>query len=133
MEGVYFETADAEAPVRIARGDEDVARRAPRQKLAQFFGPFGVVEHQQPARVGVQPAAHGGHDDGLFARFSFGQAEILRQRGVIGGERDVVFGANPPDCVVFGGVAISVFDRRLRLAHAAVRWRSNISTLGSPR
>ena len=68
----------------------------------------------------VQPHAHGIDDDGLFdARIRRRQSQHNGQRRQIARGRDRLRGANPPDQLVARRITIGVFDRKLRLAHAA--------------
>ncbi len=66
-----------------------------------------------------QPAPHGLDDEALVWLVFFAQVEGGGQGGIVGGQCGRFFGADPPDEVVVGGVAVGVFDGQLGLAHAA--------------
>ena len=86
--------------------------------LAQVFGFLSVVEYEQPSGVAPQPIADGPDGDCLVLSVFFGQVQLVGEKGVVGGEGGGLLGADPPDKVVVGGVAVGVFGGKLGLADA---------------
>ena len=107
------------APRRIARGDEDVPGRRPRERFANHLGVLGIVVDEKPAAVPLQPPPHRRDDDGLLARILLGQVEGAGERDAIAGEQGRIFRPQPPAHVVVVLEAVGVFARQLRLADAA--------------
>ena len=107
------------APVRVARGNQDVAGCARRQMIAAIVWVRGVIQDEQPTGMMAQPGAHGCGRGLLVGEVPFRKSQLGGQPGIVGGQRYRFFRAHPPYDVVVGCVAIGVLQRKLSLACAA--------------
>ena len=79
----------------------------------------GVVEDEEPVLARAEPLLDRSDDRGLVGLVFFRQVELAGQGGIVGSQLGGFFGSQPPDQVVFKGIAISVFQGGLGLADAA--------------
>jgi hypothetical protein len=80
------------------------------------FSTLGVVEDQQPAQVGLQPAEDGGGPGALVGIGGLGQAQLAGEVGEGRRQGGRVLGGEPEDGVVVVGMAVGELDGHQRLA-----------------
>ena len=94
-------------------------RKPAREVGRDVLAPLGVVEDQQPARVGPQPAKDGGGPDVLIGLVGLKEIQLAGEVGEGRGEHRRVLGGEPEDGVVVFGVAVGELDGQQRLADTA--------------
>ena len=89
------------------------------QELLRQGQVVGIVQDEQPAFVGSQPALNGGNNARLILLIFFPQIEQLSQRHKVSDEGLTGGCPYPEDVGILVAVAKGVFGRRLRFADAA--------------
>ncbi len=80
---------------------------------------IGVIEDQQPARIGGQPLSNGKHNQHLIGLILLGKVEVLGDGYKIYDQGFTMLGANPEHIGILLSIAVGIFQSKLRFTDPA--------------